>query len=141
MAMDPVNKKALKKDWENRKDKDIDNDGDTDQSDIYLHKRRQAVTKAIKNVKESYNIDEKMLTPAEKKKREEIAKAMERDNPDMPMDKKMAIATSQAKKVAEAKKPDAAEMMQDRAKNKRISSSDKDKLKQISDMMRKANDR
>lgn len=44
---------------------------------------------------------EKKLTPAEKKKREEIAKAIEKENPDMPMDKKMAIATAQAKKVAE----------------------------------------
>ena len=44
---------------------------------------------------------EKTLTPAEKKKREEIAKAIEKDEPDMPMDKKMAIATAQAKKVAE----------------------------------------
>ena len=48
---------------------------------------------------------EKTLTPAEKKKREEIAKAIEKDEPDMPMDKKMAIATAQAKKVAEGKKP------------------------------------
>jgi hypothetical protein len=47
------------------------------------------------------DMNEKTLTPAEKKKREEIAKAMERDNPNMPMDKKMAIATAQAKKVAE----------------------------------------
>lgn len=44
---------------------------------------------------------EKKLTAAEKDKREEIAKAMERENPGMPMDKKMAIATAQAKKVAE----------------------------------------
>ena len=49
---------------------------------------------------------EKTLTPAEKKKREEIAKAIEKDNPDMPMDKKMAIATAQAKKVAEGKSLD-----------------------------------
>jgi len=47
-------------------------------------------------------VDEKTLTKAELKKREEIAKAMERDNPGMPMDKKMAIATAQAKKVAES---------------------------------------
>lgn len=47
-------------------------------------------------------LSEKKLTPAELKKREEIAQAMERDNPGMPMDKKMAIATAQAKKVAEA---------------------------------------
>lgn len=46
-------------------------------------------------------ITEKHLTPAEMKKREEIAKGIERENPDMPMAKKMAIATAQAKKVAE----------------------------------------
>jgi hypothetical protein len=46
-------------------------------------------------------IDEKHLTPAERKKREEIAQAMERKNPGMDMGKKMAIATAQAKKVAE----------------------------------------
>ena len=47
-------------------------------------------------------INEKTLTPAEKKKREDVAKAIERDNPNMPMDKKMAIATATAKKVAES---------------------------------------
>jgi len=46
-AMDPVNKKALKKDFDDRKDKDIDNDGDVDASDKYLVKRRKAITKAI----------------------------------------------------------------------------------------------
>jgi len=46
-------------------------------------------------------IEEKTLTPAEKKKREEVAKAIERENPNMPMDQKMAIATATAKKVAE----------------------------------------
>ena len=46
-------------------------------------------------------VDEKHLTPAEMKKREEVAKAIERENPKMPMGKKMAIATATAKKVAE----------------------------------------
>lgn len=46
-------------------------------------------------------LNEKTLTPAELKKREEIAKSIERDNPNMPMDKKMAIATAAAKRVAE----------------------------------------
>ena len=46
-------------------------------------------------------IEEKTLTPAEMKKREEIAKAMGKSNPAMPMGKKMAIATAMAKKVAE----------------------------------------
>ena len=45
--LDPVNKKALKKDFDDRKDKDIDNDGDVDSSDKYLAKRRKAVAKAI----------------------------------------------------------------------------------------------
>lgn len=54
--LDKVDKDALKKDWEDRKDQDIDNDGDTDQEDIYLHKRRQAITKAI--AKESLELDE-----------------------------------------------------------------------------------
>lgn len=51
--------------------------------------------------KDCPHMQEKTLTPAEKKKREEVAKAIERDNPNMPMDKKMAIATATAKKVAE----------------------------------------
>ena len=52
---------------------------------------------------ESVELEEKKLTPAEMKKREEIAKAIERENPNMPMDQKMAISTAQAKKVAEVK--------------------------------------
>lgn len=47
-AVDPVNKKAVKKDFDDRKDKDIDNDGDVDDSDEYLHKRRKAISKEIK---------------------------------------------------------------------------------------------
>ena len=47
--LDPVNKKALKKDFDDRKDKDLDNDGDVDDSDEYLHKRRKAVSKAMKS--------------------------------------------------------------------------------------------
>ena len=55
--LDPVNKKALKKDFDDRKDKDIDNDGDVDDSDKYLAKRRKAVSKAI--AKEENELDEK----------------------------------------------------------------------------------
>jgi len=54
----------------------------------------------IKHLKED-TLDEKHLTPAETKKREQIAKAIKRENPNMPMSKKMAIATASAKKVAE----------------------------------------
>jgi len=44
--MDPVNKDAVKKKFDDRKDKDIDNDGDVDSSDKFLHKRRKAISKA-----------------------------------------------------------------------------------------------
>lgn len=54
---------------------------------------------------EQVDLEEKHLTPAELKKREEIAKSMEKQNPGMNMSKKMAIATAQAKKVAEAVEP------------------------------------
>ena len=46
--LDPVNKDAVKKKFDDRKDKDIDNDGDVDDSDKFLHKRRKAISKAIK---------------------------------------------------------------------------------------------
>ena len=50
-AMDKVDKKALKKDFDDRAkegDGDIDNDGDEDESDKYLHKKRQAISKSMK---------------------------------------------------------------------------------------------
>ena len=57
-GLDTVNKDAVKKKFADRKDKDIDNDGDTDSSDEYLHKKRQAISKKM---------DEGELPPALKK--------------------------------------------------------------------------
>ena len=45
--LDPVNKQAVKKKFDDRKDKDIDNDGDVDSTDKYLHKRRKAISKSL----------------------------------------------------------------------------------------------
>jgi len=45
--LDPVDKKELEKDYDDRTDKDIDNDGDTDKSDEYLHNRRKTIKKAM----------------------------------------------------------------------------------------------
>lgn len=94
-ALDKVNPDAVKKKFKDRNDKDIDNDGDVDDSDEYLHKRRQAVSKAIakgeekeddKDVKngkkEKVTIDpplkEAQMTDAQMKKREDIVKSMKK---------------------------------------------------------------
>jgi hypothetical protein len=45
--LDPVDPKELKGKHSEREDGDIDNDGDEDESDEYLHKRRKAVKKAM----------------------------------------------------------------------------------------------
>lgn len=49
--MDPVDPKQAKGAFKDRKDKDIDNDGDTDKTDKYLHTRRNAITKAMSEKK------------------------------------------------------------------------------------------
>jgi len=48
-GLDAVQPKAVKKKFKDRKDKDIDNDGDTDDSDKFLHKKRKAISKAMKD--------------------------------------------------------------------------------------------
>ena len=46
--LDDVDHKELKGSHAERKDGDIDNDGDEDETDEYLHNRRKAISKAIK---------------------------------------------------------------------------------------------
>jgi hypothetical protein len=60
--MDPVDPKANQKDFDDRKDKDIDNDGDVDKTDKYLHRRRKAVTKAVKGGKDQVDTEPKLDT-------------------------------------------------------------------------------
>jgi hypothetical protein len=94
-GMDAVDKKALKKDYDDRAkdgDGDLDNDGDEDKTDKYLHKRRQAVTKAIgkkkgpesskkgEPVDTNPTMDEEKgeeMSSAEKEKKDEIMKKLE----------------------------------------------------------------
>ena len=57
-ALDPVDAKALKGSHADRKDKDIDNDGDVDSSDKYLHNRRKTIKKAMNEAKVKENEDE-----------------------------------------------------------------------------------
>jgi hypothetical protein len=65
-GLDAVQPKAVKKKFKDRKDTDIDNDGDTDSSDKFLHKRRKAISKAIAKdeaKKESFEVDEAKIDP------------------------------------------------------------------------------
>ena len=48
-GLDKVQPKAVKKKFADRKDKDIYNDGYVDDSDKFLHKRRKAISKAMKS--------------------------------------------------------------------------------------------
>jgi hypothetical protein len=81
--LDPVNDKENDKKFKDRKDKDIDNDGDVDSSDEYLHKRRAATDDAIdggkkpaKNKdKEEGNAFTKALNAAKKKGDDEFVVA------------------------------------------------------------------
>ena len=63
--MDPVDKKELKGTHAQRDDKDIDNDGDADASDEYLHKKRKAISKAMSK-EESVDMDAKNAEKAVK---------------------------------------------------------------------------
>ena len=62
--MDKVQPKALKKKFDDRKDKDIDNDGDTDDSDEVIHAKRKAISKAI--AKQDEGVETKKKTTIKK---------------------------------------------------------------------------
>lgn len=102
--LDPVNDKENDKKFKDRKDKDIDNDGDVDSSDEYLHKRRKATDDAIdggkkpaknegkrgfiKAAKDAKAKGEKEFVFAGKKYNVESALKEEEENGDEPKKKK-----------------------------------------------------
>ena len=78
--LDPVDKDAVKKKFADRKDKDIDNDGDTDSTDKYLHKRRAAISKAT----EAISPAQQAAIAISKKERGEKPKNEDLDSKDKP---------------------------------------------------------
>ena len=78
--IDPVDADELKGDHDDRDDKDIDNDGDADKSDEYLHNRRKAVKAAI--TKEEVKMDEaKKMTLSAKQIKTALASAKAQAKP------------------------------------------------------------
>ena len=51
----------MKKKFANRKDQDIDNDGDVDGSDKFLHKRRKAISKKMAKEHHQKDADGKII--------------------------------------------------------------------------------
>lgn len=91
-TLDPVDAKELKGKHKDRKDKDIDNDGDVDKSDEYLHKRRKAVSASIKGQKKGTEVETEVqeMTKAQKRALQGI-KAQPKDKVSLkkaPWDKK-----------------------------------------------------
>ena len=64
--LDPVDDAANDKKFKDRKDKDIDNDGDVDSSDEYLHNRRAKVDDAIDGGKKpAKNVKKEEMNPTD----------------------------------------------------------------------------
>jgi hypothetical protein len=91
--LDPVDDVANDKNFKDRKDKDIDNDGDVDDSDEYLHNRRADVDDAIdggkkpaKKVKkesvEEGKVKSKMIDDSEKMSKKDFIKKYGKQNAD-----------------------------------------------------------
>ena len=80
-GLDPVNPVAVKKKFANRKDTDLNNDGDTDSSDKYLHKRRKAIAGAMKKrMSEGIRDMDPEKGTAERKARLEKKRGMKMDD-------------------------------------------------------------
>ena len=69
--MDPVKDSEAKKKFDDRDDKDIDNDGDVDSSDKFLHKRRKAIAKSKKADEPKGGEDTAVMNP---KKEDKVSK-------------------------------------------------------------------
>ena len=90
-GLDAVQPDAVKKKFKDRKDKDIDNDGDVDDSDRFLHKRRKAISKSMKGesvIKNVANTVMQMWVDEAKKKTESQDMEQDKDGDGMDDDQK-----------------------------------------------------
>ena len=132
--MDKVQPKALKKKFKDRKDKDIDNDGDVDDSDEYLHKKRKAVSKAIDKEEEVDDKEVEKKAKAEKDvdddDKDDNKKAMAKvadDDDEKSDEEKQKEKELIAKKSDRKEKIDTKPTMGESAARKRLSGMMKDK--------------
>ena len=132
-AMDPVNKAELKGKHKDRKDKDIDNDGDTDASDQYLHKRRKAISKASEDTnKEGYykDLEIKKQDKAIASKKKKVATGGGKEG-DVTMNPKM-----DSEKRTEQKESKIRSALKSVLERKENHSPNKDKAEKMSDMIK-----
>src|SRR5210317_68076 len=101
-ALDPVNKDAVKKKFDNRQDKDIDNDGDTDSTDKYLHKRRAAISKATSEAVMPDDKGEKINKMKHQKAKEGEKEIVKLKEDDMAKFHKMQKDGKSAEQIAKA---------------------------------------
>ena len=106
-GLDKVQPKAVKKKFDDRKDKDIDNDGDVDSSDKYLHKRRAAISKSVKKEWVEADGSARRVTEGDKRKKMEKVSEDKKSIVDIQQEKNQSMREMLAKiwGVEEGKSP------------------------------------
>ena len=104
-GLDAVQPDAVKKKFKDRKDKDIDNDGDVDDSDKFLHKRRKAISKAMKGESVVRNVAETVLAMWQEAAKKSESQDMLNDKDGDGMDDDQKPEKSDAKKKTDTGKP------------------------------------
>ena len=102
-GLDAVHPDAVKKKFKDRKDKDIDNDGDVDDSDKFLHKRRKAISKSMGESLMSVADSVRQMWDEAAKKSESQDVLNDKDGDGMDDDQKPEKA--KAKKMTDTGKP------------------------------------
>ena len=102
-GLDAVQPDAVKKKFKDRKDKDIDNDGDVDDSDKFLHKRRKAISKSMGESLMSVADSVRQMWDEAAKKSESQDVLNDKDGDGMDADQKPEKA--KAKKMTDTGKP------------------------------------